>query len=853
MANTKIGIEFTSDSTKLTKSLERANSALKKLNGTTSTTSKEFKGAQREIKKLNNAFLNMNKDANRASDSVLKIGKSFKMLSGTLAAVGIAKTLFGFVNSAMAATETLNLFEVSMGGATVEAEKFVQATNDAFGFDQTNIRSAIGTFGLLSRSMGLNNENAKTLSENTYKLGVDLASLTNVPINQVMADLRSGLVGQSETVYKYGIDVTEASLKTEAMAQGIEKSVRNMSQGEKMALRYAVMLKQSKLAQGDFANTIDTAANQSRILKEQLASLSRAIGSVFIPILTAVLPYLNGFVSALVTAFQALARLFGYQEKDPVGIERAGQGAENVADGLSDAVDSAKDLKNLTSGLDELNVLDKSKGKDGEGVTLGDPNLFKVEGYDNLMDKVKSKSAEIAKEVGKAFSEISKKLEPLIKPLETLANLSKEGLTWLWDNVLVPFGKWTWNELLPMAIDAIKKALELLNDVIIIMKPAIKWLYDNVLVPIADFAGNAIIIILGEISNLIDDLKLAVFLLAGGWDTDTGKMIGAMFKLGATSTEEAERMKKTMEELGVEMSDLGITMDTSKTSINNSWEGIKERWSGASEWFRTNVNEKVKVTFDWLQQRINEIMKNTYSDVVAIFLKLPKWFEDYAYKPVAKVFGWLKDDIVSAFRGAWTKIKEIWANPKKWFDETVINPVKGAFESTGTTISKAFSTAWTEIKTTFSGILTWFETNVINPIKSAFGNMFDGFELKLPEIKLPAFEIPKFEIPKLDFGNQFSIPKFASGGFPSQGEMFIAREAGAEMVGSIGGRTAVANNDQIVQAVAQGVAEAVSRVMQSGGQVIENVLMLDGDVIYKNQQQVSRRRGNDFGMGVFAR
>jgi len=81
----------------------------------------------------------------------------------------------------------------------------------------------------------------------------------------------------------------------------------------------------------------------------------------------------------------------------------------------------------------------------------------------------------------------------------------------------------------------------------------------------------------------------------------------------------------------------------------------------------------------------------------------------------------------------------------------------------------------------------------------------------------------------------------------------LAREAGAEMVGSIGGKTAVANNDQIVEAVSQGVARAVAGVMGGGGQVIENVVNLDGDVLYRNQQQVARRRGKDFGMGVFAR
>ena len=116
--------------------------------------------------------------------------------------------------------------------------------------------------------MGMVDEQAQILSTNTYHLALDIASLNNVPIQQAMEDLRSGLVGQSETVYKYGIDVTEASLKTEALAEGITKSVRNMSQGEKMALRYNVMLKSTGLAQGDFAKTIASPANQFKIFRK---------------------------------------------------------------------------------------------------------------------------------------------------------------------------------------------------------------------------------------------------------------------------------------------------------------------------------------------------------------------------------------------------------------------------------------------------------------------------------------------------------------------------------------------------------------------------------------------------------
>jgi phage-related protein len=103
---------------------------------------------------------------------------------------------------------------------------------------------------------------------------------------------------------------------------------------------------------------------------------------------------------------------------------------------------------------------------------------------------------------------------------------------------------------------------------------------------------------------------------------------------------------------------------------------------------------------------------------------------------------------------------------------------------------------------------------------------------------------------------RFNIEMFANGGFPRSGELFVAREAGAEMVGSIGSKTAVANNDQIERAIFNAVLTAMSQAMANGSsQPIElnQKIELDGDVIYNNQQRVSARRGINFGLGAFQR
>lgn len=102
---------------------------------------------------------------------------------------------------------------------------------------------------------------------------------------------------------------------------------------------------------------------------------------------------------------------------------------------------------------------------------------------------------------------------------------------------------------------------------------------------------------------------------------------------------------------------------------------------------------------------------------------------------------------------------------------------------------------------------------------------------------------------------RMSVNGFADGGLPNQGEMFIAREAGPEMVGSIGGNTAVANNDQIVTAISKGVYEAMIASQGSGEEkiLVHSVLELDGNVVYENQKEIKRNRGVDLGMGVYKR
>lgn len=405
-----------------------ANASFSKLANSTAKATGNFKAHQKALHDTSARMTNLNKDANRTSDTVLKLGNNFGKLgsvlkrgaiAGSMIMIGKAFTSFAskHTTSAMNAIETNNLFEVSFGEMAGEVEDSLYRISEATGLNLTNLKNVSGTYSLLARSMGFNSEQASTLATNMTKLGMDLSSLMNVPIDQVMGDLRSGLLGQSETVYKYGIDVTEAAIAQEALNLGISKSVREMSQGEKMYLRQSVIMQHTSLAHGDMAKTIHESANQLKILQSRFATLSETIGRLFLPVLEWILPYANAVVIVLTRLAGAIGRFFGLdmspkmvdntrllrdgfnsvkpstsnlsKDLDKVGksLDKVGKkSTKNTKKTKKDLQDTGKEVKKLSNillGIDEINLLGKQPedNKDDPSSGLGDlPDLGGVSG-----------------------------------------------------------------------------------------------------------------------------------------------------------------------------------------------------------------------------------------------------------------------------------------------------------------------------------------------------------------------------------------------------------------------------------------------------------------------------------------
>lgn len=227
----------------------------------------------------------------------------------------------------------------------------------------------------VTNSLGQTGEATTAITKSMTMLAGDISSLFNVDYSTVAQNLQSGLIGQSRALYKYGIDITNATLATYAYNLGISKSVSEMTQMEKQQLRVLAILDQSKVSWGDLANTINSPSNMLRQFSNNMKEVGMVAGQLFIPILSKVMPIVNGVTIAIKRLLVNLASLMGvkidFESFGQSGYKDTSDGLKDISDGYQDVADSAKKATLSLMGFDEINKLQddtsSSKGSSGGG------------------------------------------------------------------------------------------------------------------------------------------------------------------------------------------------------------------------------------------------------------------------------------------------------------------------------------------------------------------------------------------------------------------------------------------------------------------------------------------------------
>ena len=334
----------------------------------------------------------------------------------------LKRTIGAVVNEVNTYIENMNLFDAAMGQYSLSAREYGNEIQNLMGIDFGEWARNQGVFMTLATGMGVTADKAAIMSEQLTQLGYDISSFYNLDVKEAMLKLQSGLAGELEPLRRIGWDLSNARMNVELAKMGIDANAQSMTQAEKVALRYQMIMEQVTITHGDMARTLASPANQIRVLRAQVTLAARAIGNLFIPALNAILPVAIGVVKAVRLVAQSIASLFGidatfevdYSTLDTSGIAT---GVEDTADALDDAGSAAeeatqkvKEYQNTVLGFDELNKLNATPEYDdgtssgtggtgsddgnGVGADFGLPTYDFLEGLNNEITRLSDLIAE---------------------------------------------------------------------------------------------------------------------------------------------------------------------------------------------------------------------------------------------------------------------------------------------------------------------------------------------------------------------------------------------------------------------------------------------------------------------------
>lgn len=312
--------------------------------------------------------------------------------------------------------EATDLFHNAMGNLSGEADTLISKMQGLLGVDPTKAMTYMATIQSLGTSFGLASDKAYILSKNLTQLAYDEGSYWNKDVAETFTAMSSAISGEIEPIRRLGVDLSQARLQQELLALGFNKQVSSLSQADKAVLRYIAIMKQTANVQGNLAQTIQSPANQIKILKAQLDMLAKSVGSLLYPALKSILPPLIAAVQLIREFVEWVAKLMGVKvvftdfTKSVDSVGSIGDAMDDTADSTKNA---AKALKDYTMGFDELNIIDPTQGSSGSGSSASAGNILgdvDLSGYDMFKNYV-----------GTSIDEMKQKIKSMLPLIATVA------------------------------------------------------------------------------------------------------------------------------------------------------------------------------------------------------------------------------------------------------------------------------------------------------------------------------------------------------------------------------------------------------------------------------------------------
>lgn len=803
-------IKISADSSKAIAELNKLSTSLSNLDKNS-----KFTTLLNNLNKIDKTI----KDTAANSDNIDKItksmskldnsGKSIDIIAAKLQKLGksilsiaviskIGSLISGAIREINNYIEANNLFSVSMGSFYEEAYDWANKVNDKLGIDPAEFMKAEGIFMAMARGLGITNEQAYKLSKGMTELSYDLSSFMNIPIEEALTKMKSALAGEIEPLRAVGISVTQATLQEKALALGITENVNAMTDAEKSLLRYKVILDSMKNmgAVGDLAKTIESPANALRILQMQLTQLARSIGSLFIPILTQILPYMQAFTNVLTKLISKLAVLLGFKMptwknsdwntiSDTSGI---------VADNLDNAKNSAKKMKDYLMGFDELNVIKPDTGTSGT-----DNNLVSSGLGDLMLEDVWTDAM---------LDSIDSKVKSIEEKFQGIVDKAYE-----WKDTLMVIGSILAGGAIVGIILSISKTIGHIGSLSNLL--FVFQYYGSVIGTTLVSAFSALSVSILPIIAAVAAVAAVVYTLWKNWD----KVVSV------------------------------VQTFVEKTGLKNTFEEIKLSLA--------TLFEKLGGLHD-LFTAIGTVILAVLQPAIAILMGLFNGFMN-VIKPIITMIGGFIDIlsalgslIVGIFTGNLDKINDsinlfiigISEIISGWFDG-LIGFIGGFFTGVVEWLNSSLSFVITWIKNLKDWIISGFK-NILNIGINLINKFFNWLNDKL-NISWDSFSILGKEIFPGGSIQLFTIPLipnvYKEGGFIEDG-LFTMNQG--EIAGKFNnGKSVVANNEQIISGISQGVYDAFMKALSENDndKSINVNVYLDSDQITSSVEKNRNSKG----------
>lgn len=252
--------------------------------------------AREELARASAALDQLEDHTNKSTDAFSRLAKAIGLV---MIARKVLDTIKTGIDYASDLAEVQNVVDVTFGSATEAINSWSKECLAAYGMNEVSAKRYAGTIGAMLKSSGLAGDAIVDMSKDMVGLAGDMASFYNLDLETAFEKIRSGISGETEPLKQLGINMSVANLEAYALSQGIKTSYNEMSQAEQVMLRYNYLMSTTADAQGDFARTQDSYANQTRLLSESWLEFTGVMAEQLLPVLTTIVSWLNNIVAFL--------------------------------------------------------------------------------------------------------------------------------------------------------------------------------------------------------------------------------------------------------------------------------------------------------------------------------------------------------------------------------------------------------------------------------------------------------------------------------------------------------------------------------------------------------------------------